>query len=154
MREETLAMIPRLGSTAPVSSTLTSSGERYSRPKQPSLSSPAVTILLQDSWHPPQSPTLPSLASPTSNFGRVEKTCCPVRVAKFRGDHESEQRRPYDKYCNEKSWAFFLTSVSPVKKIDRHHWSPTPSSFYMSVCIAFFDGAHPCHFQHYLCHFD
>ena len=52
MREETLAIIPRLGYTAPASSTMMSSQKGYSlslRTKEPSIFYPAVVLLLQDS---------------------------------------------------------------------------------------------------------
>ena len=77
-----------------------------SRPKGPSLSSPAGVLLLLDSWPSPHNPALPSLASPISNVGRAESVCCPRRVAKFRDDHESAQTRPCDKFCGRHDWVF------------------------------------------------
>ena len=48
-----------------------------SRPKVPSLSSLVVAPLLLNSWHFPHNPTLPSLASPTSDVGQGENVCSP-----------------------------------------------------------------------------
>ena len=77
-----------------------------SRPMEPLLFSPAVALPLQDSWHSPYYPTLPSLASPTLNVGRVKNAGCLGSFANFRRAHESEQRRPYNKYSKKNSWAF------------------------------------------------
>ena len=73
MREETLAIIPRLGATAPMSSTMTSSEKGYALSLTSKGALFILSLLLQDSWHSPHSPTIPSLASPTSNVGCVEK---------------------------------------------------------------------------------
>ena len=108
MREETLAIIPRFWSTAPVSPTMTSSEKGYYlslTTKGALLFSPAVAPLLQDSGQSLHNRTLPSLASPTSDIGCVENACCPGNVAIFRGDHESVQRRPCNKYGKRNSWA-------------------------------------------------
>ena len=78
---------PRFRSTAPVSSTM-----------KPSLSSPVVALLRLDSWHSPHNQALSSLLSPTSDVGRRETVCCLESAAKVRGNLESAQTRPCDKY--------------------------------------------------------
>ena len=122
-----------------------------SRPKEPSLFSPVVALLLQDSWRFPQNPTLPSLASPTSNIGRVEKACSFGSVAKLYGDHESVQRRPCNKYGNINDWAQSHYLWAQSQKTDQHHWAPKPFTFYKSSWTAFFAGDHPCYFQRRFC---
>ena len=97
MREETLANIPRLVSTAPVSSTMTTSGKGYSL----SLTTKGALIFLSRCCSTStRLMAFPSLASPTSDVGRMENTCCHGGVAKIRGDHDSVQRGLGDKNGN------------------------------------------------------
>ena len=110
---------------------------------EPSLSSPTVAPLLQDSWHSPHNPTFPSLASPNSDVVRVENACYPGSVAKFRGDHHSVQSRPCDKYGNR-------NGCGPShKKLTNITAPPTLSSLCKSFWTSIFDGNHPCHSHHH-----
>ena len=92
-----------------------------SRPKEPSLLSPASALLLLDSWRSPHSPALPSLASPTSDYDRAENVCCPGSAAKPRGDHESAQTRPCDKLCNKNDWVLSQHLWAQSQKIAQRH---------------------------------
>ena len=96
MREETSAITPRFGSTAPVSSTVTSCENGYSL----SLTTKGALITFSR-WRSPQSPALPSLAFPTSDVDRGESVCCPGSAAKSGGDQESTQTRPCNKFCKK-----------------------------------------------------
>ena len=87
-----------------------------SRPKEPSLSSPAGTLPLLDSWHSPRNPALPSLASPISSVGRAESVCCPGSAANFRGDHESVQTCPCDNFYNSNDWVLPNNFCGPSHK--------------------------------------
>ena len=116
-----------------------------SRPKEPSLSSPAGALLLLDSWRSPHNPALPSLASPTSNADRPES------AAISRGYHESARTRPCEKFCNKNDWVLSQHQWAQSQRIAQHHSSPKlPSSctFFWNVTAA---GAHQHRFRHHLC---
>ena len=123
-----------------------------SRPKKPSLFSPAGAVLLLDSWRFPHSPALPSLASPTSDVDRAESVCCPGSAAKSRGDHESAQTRPCDKLCNKNDWVLSQDLWTQSQRIAQHHSSPRFSSFCTFSWIVIVAGAHLCRSRRHSCH--
>ena len=123
-----------------------------SRPKEPSLSSLAGALLLLDSWRSPQnSPALPSLASPTSDVGCSKSVCCSESAVKYRGDHESAQTRPCDKFYNKNDWVFVATSVSPVTKKRPTSLAPNFSSFCTFSWNVTVAGAQQHHSRHHSC---
>ena len=154
MTEEILTIIPRLGSTATVSLSMTFSEKVYSlsfTTKEALINLPAVALLLQDSWHSPQSPTLLSLASPTSNFGRVQIACCLGSVAKLLGDHESEQRRPYDKYGIKMTGLCRKICGPSQKKLPNITGPPRLLHVISALAPHSPQGVNPCHFHCRLC---
>ena len=116
-----------------------------SRPKEPSLFSPAGALLLLDSWRSPHSPALHSLASPTSDVDRSESVCCPGNAAKSRGDHESAQTLPCDKFCNKNDLVLSHYLWDQLQRIAQHHSSPILSSFCMFSRKVTVAGAHLRH---------
>ena len=95
-----------------------------SRPKEPSLSSPAAALLLLRSWCSPHSPALPSLASPTSNVDRAESVYCPGSAAKSRGDHESAPTRPCDKFCSKNDSVMLQHQWAQSQRMAQHQSFP------------------------------
>ena len=122
----------------------------FSQPKESSWFSPAVTLLLQDSWHSTHSPTLPRLASPISNVGCVENACCLGNFTRIH-NHESEERLPYKKCGSKNDWAFSQHRWAQSQKTDHHCWPSTLSSFYKFVWTAFFAGAYSRYSHRRLC---
>ena len=121
------------------------------RPKEPSWSSLAAALLPLDSWYSPHSQAIANLVSPTSTVGRAESVCCPGSAVKPRGDHESAQTRPCDKFCNENYWVLSQHLSAQSKRIDQHHSFPKLSSsctFSWNVTVA---GAHQHCSRHHLC---
>ena len=123
-----------------------------SRPKEPSLSSPAGALLLLDSWHFPHNRAIPSLASPITNVGRAESVCCLGSAAKFRGDHESAQIHPCDNFCNRNGWVLSQHLWAQTRKIAQHHPSPKFSSFCTFSWNLTVAGAHLYRSRCHLCH--
>ena len=133
MREETFAITPRFRSNEPVSSTMTSSENGYTlspTTKGALIIFPPGALLLLDSWHSRHNPALPSLASPTSGAGRTESVCCPRSAAKLRGDHESAQTRPCDKFCNKNDWVL-SQHLWPQSVTKNHTTFLVPQAFFV-----------------------
>ena len=122
-----------------------------SRPKEPSLSSLAGSLLLLGLWCSPHSPALPSLASPTSTAGREVSVCCPGIAAKSRGDHESAPTRPCYKLCSKNDWVLSQQQWAQSQKIAQQHSFPKLSSFYTFSLNVIVAGAHQHRFRDHLC---
>ena len=123
-----------------------------SRPKEPSLSSPAGALLVVDSWHSPHNPALPSLVSPTSDVGRGDSVCCPGSAAKFRGDHESAQTRPCNNFDNRNDWVLSQHLWAQSQRTAKHHSPPrlfSSSTSSWNITVA---GVQPCRSRRPLCH--
>ena len=123
-----------------------------SRPKEPSLSSLVGALPLLGSWRSPHSQALPSLVSPTSNVGCAENVCCPGSAAKFRGDHESAQTRPCDKFCKKSDCVLSQHVWAQSQRIAQHHSFPKLSSSYTFSWNVNVAGAEQYRSRHHSCH--
>ena len=150
MREETFAITPRFGSTEPVSSTMTSAenGGSLSQ-RSPHFFLPLSLYFCWTHGIPLILQHVPAWCLQPQTF--VAGKILLGSAAKIRGDHESAQTHPCQKFANRIDRVLSQHLSAQSQETAQHHSPPKPSSSCTSSWNVNVAGARPCRSRHNLC---